>query len=477
MAALVIRPQPRQELFLASPADIAIFGGAGGGGKSWALTYEGTRHSRNAGFSAVYFRRTTPELMKPGGLWDEAKKLYRPLGALLLPQSSEGRVARFPSGARCLFSHLESDDTLEDWKGAQVPLIAFDEINTFTRLMFFYMLSRNRSLCGVRPYVRGSCNPDADSWLAEFLSWWICEESGFPISAGFWDLVAPKYRGIERSGKLRYFARINDVLHWADTAQELQDKHPGVQPKSVTFVPSKLSDNAVLEKADPGYRANLMALDPINRARLLDGNWKIRAAAGLLFQRGWCAVVDVVPSDLEVVSYWDLAGTKKTQSNDPDFTVRIKLARQAVGAGYRYFVLDMTEAQEDPGEVRTLIRNVASADGVSVRIRVPQDPGQAGKDQSRDIVASMGGYDISSRIETGDKVTRFGPFSAQCKAGNVIFKRGSWNERLWSQLEGFPDARHKDHADACSGAFQMFQDPTGGWLEFMRLQAQGIGRG
>ena len=48
-------------------------------------------------------------------------------------------------------------------------LICFDELTHFTAHQFFYMVSRNRSTCGVRPYIRATCNPDADSWVADFL--------------------------------------------------------------------------------------------------------------------------------------------------------------------------------------------------------------------------------------------------------------------------------------------------------------------
>jgi hypothetical protein len=74
-----------------------------------------------------------------------------------------------------------------DWQGAQIPLICFDELTHFRAHQFFYMVSRNRSTCGVRPYIRATCNPDADSWVANFLAWWIDPETGFPIPerAGF----------------------------------------------------------------------------------------------------------------------------------------------------------------------------------------------------------------------------------------------------------------------------------------------------
>jgi hypothetical protein len=51
---------------------------------------------------------------------------------------------------------------------------------------------------------------------------------------------------------------------------------------------------------------------------LLAGNWKIRPAAGL--KREWCAMVEEAPADLDVVRYWDLAATEKTEFNDPDWT-------------------------------------------------------------------------------------------------------------------------------------------------------------
>ena len=58
-----LSPQPGpQTAFLSSSADIAIYGGAAGGGKTWALLMEPLRHLANAGFGAVIFRRTTVQV-------------------------------------------------------------------------------------------------------------------------------------------------------------------------------------------------------------------------------------------------------------------------------------------------------------------------------------------------------------------------------------------------------------------------------
>jgi len=84
-------------------------------------------------------------------------------------------------------------------------------------------------------------------------------------------------------------------------------------------------DNPALLQVNPEYLAWLLSLPLLERERLLGGNWKIRPAAGLYFKREWCAVADLAPADLDVVRYWDLAATEKTELNDPDWTVGIKL--------------------------------------------------------------------------------------------------------------------------------------------------------
>jgi predicted phage terminase large subunit-like protein len=203
-------------------------------------------------------------------------------------------------------------------------------------------------------------------------------------------------------------------------------------------------------RSDPGYLANLKALPLVERERLLGGNWKIRPAAGLLFQRSWVRIVDEAPAGLRALRYWDLAATEKTGSNDPDFTVSVKMGTDDAG---RFYVLHGLSLRKSPHHVCAAIRNMAAQDGPEVAVGLPRDPGQAGKSQILALAGMLAGYSVHARAESGDKPTRFGPFSAQCEAGNVLFLRGDWNEEFFDQLEGFPDSAHDDHADACSGAF------------------------
>src|SRR5215468_11952367 len=76
--------------------------------------------------------------------------------------------------------------------------------------------------------------------------------------------------------------------------------------------------------------------------------------------------------------------------------------------------------------------------------------------------------------ENAKHTTRFGPFSSQCRAGNVKIRRGPWNEELFRVLEGFPDIAHDDEVDACSGALEMLNPQMKGWgiYEYYRREAE-----
>ena len=202
-----IRPQEGpQEAFLATPADGAIYGGQAGGGKSYGLILEPTRHYNVKGFGGTIFRRTSPEITSQGGLWEESYGIYGGLGGAT---NKVDLKWSFPVGSTIKFSHLQYEDDKYGYQGAQICYLGFDELTHFTETQFWYLQSRNRSTCGVRPYWRGTCNPDPDSWVAEFISWWIDQDTGYAIP--------------ERAGKLRWYLRISNQLVWADTKQELID--------------------------------------------------------------------------------------------------------------------------------------------------------------------------------------------------------------------------------------------------------------
>src|SRR5213078_4336927 len=118
-------------------------------------------------------------------------------------------------------------------------------------------------------------------------------------------------------------------------------------------------------------------------------------------------------------------------------------------------LLDMVRGRVNPGDVEQLLLTTAQQDEAGVSIGFGKDPGQAGKSQAFHLVRALSGFTVTPAPETGDKLTRFRPFSSQCRAGNVKIRRGSWNEDLFRILEGFPELAHDDEVDACSGALEM----------------------
>ena len=154
-----IRPQPGpQEKFLVSSADIAIYGGAAGGGKTYALLLDILRYKNVPGFDAMIFRKNYTQVTAPGGLWDTSMRMYAGMKGAV-PLASPKRHWVFGVKATLFFDYLARDDDVYSWQGAQICFIGFDELTHFSENQFFYMLSRNRSMCGVKPCIRATCNP------------------------------------------------------------------------------------------------------------------------------------------------------------------------------------------------------------------------------------------------------------------------------------------------------------------------------
>jgi len=449
MAGNSLRPQPGpQEAFLSTPVDICLYGGSAGGGKTVGLLLEALRHTNNQEFGAVIFRRSFPQIRNEGALWDESMKMYSGTGATPRESTLEWT---FPSGAGIKFAHMEHEKTRFDWQGAQVPLIGWDELTHFTRKQFFYMLSRNRSTCGVRPYIRATCNPvpeddEIGGWIHEFVDWYIGED-GFALT--------------DRSGVVRWFVVVNDTLRWADDPAELRALYPGIEPKSFTFIMSSVYDNPILLDADPGYLANLQALPFVEREQLLGdkkrgGNWKVRPAAGKVFNRDWFEIVDAVPRGGKTVRAWDLAATIQKQKGDPDFTASCKITC----VNGVYFVVDCTEDRMEPARTDDAMHNLATQDGKTVAVRWEEEGGASGKRDSIQIARNLAGFDARGVRPQGDKLTRARALSAQALAGNVKLVRGDWNQKWLTHMHGQPDLAHDDIMDASSGAFNYFTSNT-----------------
>ena len=260
--------QPRQWEFCTSPADIVVFGGSVGGGKTRALIYEpiARKLHENRGFTDVVFRETFPEIMELGGPWNEACEVYPWFGAKMVVGAHE---TRFPSGAISAFRYLDNEETKFKYKGSQFCRIAFDELTHFSESRVRYLFSRNRSTCGVAPYMRATTNPDIGWVKTRFLAPWVDREyQGRPA----------------KSGELRWLKyNSSDNPEWFES--------PVDGSKSITFIRSRLEDNPALLAANPGYLDTLQMLTPIERERLLNGNWDVRRE-GLVYPDFESCIID-----------------------------------------------------------------------------------------------------------------------------------------------------------------------------------------
>lgn len=446
-----LRPQPGpQEMFLATKVDICIYGGAAGGGKTYGLLLDALRHKNRPGFGEVIFRKNSIQIYNEGGLLDESLRMYSGIKGAELKRSPRPQWT-FNGKGKVSFAHIDGDDDLKKFQGSQMAAIGFDELTHFTESQFFYMLSRNRTTCGIKPYVRATCNPDADSWVAKFIEWWIDPDTGYPIK--------------ERSGKIRWMIRRNETLYWADTIEELWERfelktqEEKQEPKSVTFIMSTLYDNQILMKQDPSYISNLKALSVVERERLLYGNWKIKPAAGLYFKRSQIGqMLTMIPNDVvRWVRAWDLAATAEGEGGEPAYTAGVLMGKRKNG---RYIVADVINVRQTAADVRKTIKFTAMSDIAKykrVKIRLPQDPGQAGKDQAQSYIKYLAGFDVTAIPESGSKEVRAEPMAAQWQAGNFDVLIADWNEAYFNQLESFPMSKFKDMVDAGSSAFSQLE--------------------
>lgn len=439
MSSHKFKPNPGpQTQFVSSDADILVYGGAAGSGKTRGALLDWSRFVNHPSARGVFFRRTYPMIKAGGGPWDEAVSFYRQIFGKTLKINESSKDITFPSGAQLAFRSMQHEKNRFDWQGAQLTWVCFDEGTHFSWPMVNYLISRLRSSAGMKTYLRVTCNPDAESWLAGFIDWWIDPRSGYPIP--------------ERGGVIRHMYIINDVPKMYASAEEAKAAHPDLaevsDPQTVTFVPGKLQDTPQLGR---DYLSRLMAQTEVEKERLAKGNWKITASDGI-FKREWFEgkFVDNAPAGLRMVRSWDIAATEPDDKNDPDYTVGVKVGYDS--AKKIFYIVDVARERVSPLGIDQLLRNCAEMDGRTCTITIPQDPGAAGKIMVSSFVKLLAGYPVRTQKPSGDKQTRAMPFASQAEHGNVYIVRRPWNIDYINELCKFPYGAHDDQVDATADA-------------------------
>ena len=222
---------PQMDFLAAGETDV-LYGGAAGGGKSYAMLVDPLRFAHRAAHRALILRRSMPELRE---LIDKSRELY--------PKAFPGckyreveKLWTFPSGAKVEFGFLERDADVYRYQGQAYSWIGFDEITHLpTEFSWNYLASRLRTTDSeITPYMRCTANPGG-------------------VGAGW-----VKKRYISPSVP-------NDSFIGDD----------GITRK---FIPARLNDNPYLAE-DGRYEQMLKSLPPTQRKQLLEGNWEVAEGA------------------------------------------------------------------------------------------------------------------------------------------------------------------------------------------------------
>ena len=221
--------------FLAADEKDVLYGGAAGGGKSYAMLVDPLRYAHKKAHRALILRRSMPELRE---MIDKSRELY--------PQAFPGAKFReveklwnFPSGAKIEFGFLERDADVYRYQGQAYSWIGFDEITHLpTEFSWNYLASRLRTTDPeIKTYLRCTANPGGVG------SQWV---------------------------KRRYIE-----------PEESNKSFVGTDGLTRKFIPAKLADNPYLSE-DGVYEQMLNSLPPIQRRQLLEGNWDVAEGAAFV---------------------------------------------------------------------------------------------------------------------------------------------------------------------------------------------------
>jgi len=168
---------------------------------------------------------------------------------------------------------------------------------------------------------------------------------------------------------------------------------------------------------------------------------------GSFFKVSMLEIVDAAPAGLPTVRAWDYGASEA--SGDPTEGGKMSGPDKT---GF-YYIEDVVGDQWGTDERDRQMVQTARLDGSEVRIRLPQEPGAAGKSMALYHIRMLAGFSVRAYPISGDKMFRSDPLSAQVNAGNVKLVKGDWNRALIEEFRQFPNGKFDNKVDACADAF------------------------
>lgn len=251
-----------QEQFLAATEQEVLYGGAAGGGKSYALLADPMRYFGNKNFNGLLLRRTNDELRE---LINKSHELY-PLAYPGAKWRDRDKEWRFPSGARFWMTYLEQDRDVLRYQGQAFTWIGFDELTQYpTPYAWNYLRSRLRSVDPTLPLCqRGTTNPGGPghAWVKRMFV------DPAPPGEGFYALD-------EETGEV-----MKEPDYFPPGHKNAGEPNPeaGMPLFKRRFIPASLYDNPYLLQ-DKNYERSLMSLPEDQRRKLLEGDWSVAEGA------------------------------------------------------------------------------------------------------------------------------------------------------------------------------------------------------
>ena len=234
--SIVFKPNdgPQTDFLAAGEQDV-LYGGAAGGGKSFAMLVAPLRFMNRSEHRALLLRRSMPELRE---LIDKSRELYTKAFPGAKFREVE-KVWKFPSGATLEFGYLDRDADVYRYQGQSYSWIGIDELTQYpTEFPLQYLQSRLRTTDSeIKPYIRCTANPGG--------------------VGGHW--VRKRYL----------------------TPAPPNEAFKGPDGLTRKFIPARLEDNPYLSK-DGRYEQMLASLPPVQRKQLLEGNWDVAEGAAFV---------------------------------------------------------------------------------------------------------------------------------------------------------------------------------------------------